>query len=209
MIKLTIPAVLLSLAASLGLTVTAQAGDILATTVSYDSTDGYDYDTTFPPTTYQNIGTFTFTIPSGFNVARITISGTFGNGDVPNTALSDYYLGFGGDEEAVEVASCDSMSANCFSGQEGPYTWTATLTPTQMADLAPALAAGSIDFGYTWDSSPPAEPTPDPLAPTCFDDEYVYAGAATLDIATPEPATVVFCFSGLAGLVAFRRLRKL
>ncbi len=53
---------------------------------------------------------------------------------------------------AVEVAACDSISANCYSGQEGPYSWSATLTQAEIAALAPALAAGSIDFGYTWDS---------------------------------------------------------
>jgi len=210
MTKLTIPAVIFSIAASLGVTVPAHAGDIIATIGSYDSIDGYDYNSSFPPAGYQPIGTFTFTNPAGGTAANITISGSFGNGDVPNTALSDYYLGFAGDEEAVQVAACDSISADCYSGQEGPYNWGATLTQAQIADLAPALSDGSIDFGYTWDSSPPAQPIPDFLSPTGFDNQYIYAGAATLDITpSPEPATVLFCFSGLAGLAAFRRFRKL
>jgi hypothetical protein len=78
------------------------------------------------------------------------------------------------------------------------------LTGAEITDLAPALAAGSIDFGYTWDASPPAEPVYFFGSPTL---QYVYAGEATLEIA-PEPATVLFCVSGLAGLAAFRRFRK-
>jgi hypothetical protein len=210
MTRQTIAAVVLCACAAIGLATPAHADDIIANTGSYDSPDGYDYSTTTPPAGYQLIGTFDFTIPAGVNAANITISGSFGNGDVPNTALSDYYLGYAGNETAVEVAACDSISANCYSGQEGPYTWTATLTQTEIAGLAPALADGSIDFTYTWDSSPPAQPISDFLSPTGYDDQYVYTGAATLDITpTPEPATVLFCFSGLAGLAAFRRFRRL
>jgi hypothetical protein len=170
----------------------------------YDSPDGYDFSSTFPPSGSTTIGTYTFAPENGLPDA-ITISGTFGNGDVPVTALSDYYLGFAGDETAVEVAACDSISADCYSGQEGPYAWTATLTQEEIADLAPGLAGGSLDFTYTWGNSPAIQ---DAFSPTGFDDQYVYAGATTLDIA-PEPATLLFCFSGLAGLAAFRRFGKL
>jgi hypothetical protein len=167
-----------------------------ATTVaSYDSPDSYDYATTFPSTASELIGTFTFTIPAGNTVGGITISGSFGNGDSPTTALSHYYLGFAGDEEAVEVAACDSISANCYSGQEGPYTWTATLTPTQIATLAPALAAGSIDFSFTWDASPPAQAIPDILSATGYDEQYVYAGTATLNLALQTAQTISFTTS--------------
>jgi len=199
---------LFSIGAVIVLTGPAQA-DIIVNTQSYDSPNGYDYSTTFPASGSTTIGTYTFTPTTG--ASAITISGTFGNGDVPNTALSDYYLGFSGDEEAVEVASCDSILANCYSGQEGPYAWSTTLTQQQIAVLAPALAAGSIDFTYTWDSAPPAQPISDIFSPTGFDDQYVYAGASTLDIATssaPEPATVLFCFGGLAGVAVLRRFRK-
>jgi len=181
--------------------------EIVATTGAYTSTNGYDFETTSPPTTYQNIGTFTFTIPTGESAANITITGSFGNGDVPNTALSDYYLGFAGDETAVEVAGCDSASANCYSGQEGPYSWSVTLTPTEIAALGPGLTAGSLDFTYTWDSGTP--PVQDFLSPTGYDDQYVYAGAATLDITpTPEPGTALLWFTGVIGLAAFWGFRK-
>jgi hypothetical protein len=187
----------------------SRAGQFVSTVPAWDSNDSYDFNSTYPPTTYQADGTFTFTIPAGLTIAGITITGSFGNGDSGTTALSDYYLGFAGNEEAVEVAACDDPTANCYSGQEGPYTWTATLTPAQIATLASAITAGSIDFGYTWDADPPAQPIADLLAPNGYDAQYVYAGAATLDInTTPEPATCLFCISGLAGLVALKRFRK-
>lgn len=177
-------------------------------TSSYDS-PGYDMVTTLPPNTPVVIGTFTFTIPAGQNVSGMTVSGTFGNGDSPTTALSDYYLGFAGDEAAVEVASCDDPLADCASNQNGPTSWSATLTPMQIADLAPALASGSIDFSYIWGSN---SPIPD-FINGGFLDQYVYAGPATLDItttpiATPEPATVLLCFAGVTGIAAFRRFRQ-
>lgn len=199
--------VALSILAVFVLTTPAHATEVIATTSSYDSPDGYDFVTTTPPSGSTTIGTFTFTIPAGESAASITISGSFGNGDSGTTALSDYYLGFAGDETAVEVAACDDPSANCYSNGNGPWTWTATLTQAEITALAPALAAGSIDFTYTWDSGAPA--IPDPLSPTSYDDQYVYAGAATLDITpTPEPGTSLLWFTGLVGLAAFWGFRK-
>jgi hypothetical protein len=160
-------------------------------------------------TTSTTIGTYLFNPLAAYQVTGITISGTFGNGDVPNTALSDYFLGItGGDETAVGVAGCDSIGDNCYSGQAGPYDWSATLTQAEITDLAPALAAGSIDFTYTWGQNAPA--ISDIFSSTGYDAQYVYAGATTLDITyTPEPATILICFSGLAGLLGLRRMRKL
>jgi len=201
MIKQTIAAVLFSLAASLGLTAAAQAGIILQSTSSYDSPLGYDYVTTFPPAGSTTIGTYAFSIPAGVSVSSVTISGTFGNGDSPTTALSDYYLGFGGNETAVKVASCDSAAADCASNNNGPTALLFTLTQPQIAALATGLSGGSLDFTYTWDTTPafaiPSVP------------QYIYAGAATIDIAySPEPATLLFCFSGMAGFVVLRRFRR-
>jgi hypothetical protein len=207
MTKQTIAAIILCAGGAIGLTTPAHAGEITATVASYDSTNSYDYSSTFPPTTYQNIGTFTFTPVDPEPILGITISGSFGNGDSPTTALSDYYLGYSGDdatEEAVPIEQCDNYLDDCASNEDGPTNWTVTLTGAEITDLAPALAAGSIDFGYTWDQIPTAQPVDFFGSPT---PQYVYAGEATLTIA-PEPATVLFCFSGLAGLVAFRRLRK-
>ena len=211
MTKQTIAAIILCAGAAIGLTAPAHAGEITATSASYDSPEGYDYNSTFPPTGYQLIGTFNFTPVSPDPTLGITISGSFGNGDSPTTALSDYYLGYSGNEEAVEIEPCDSYTADCAANENGPTNWTATLTPAEITDLAPALAAGSIDFSYTWDAMPPAEPIFD-LFTGGYDPQFVYAGAATLDVTTaptPEPATVLLCFSGLAGLATFRRFRKL
>jgi hypothetical protein len=211
MTKVKLTSAILSIGAAIIFITPVQAGEIILSTPSYDSPDGYDFVTTTPPTGSTTIGTYTFTPFTTVELASITgitISGTFGNGDSNTTALSDYYLGIpGGDETEVEVAACDDPLANCYSGQEGPYTWNTTLTPTEITELAPALEAGSIDFTYTWDSGAP--PIPDFFSLTGFDDQYVYAGATTLDImTTPEPSTVLFCLSGLAGVVLLRRFRK-
>jgi hypothetical protein len=212
MTKQAIAALFFSFAFSLGVAAPARAGDIVQTLSLpspgyYDSPNGYDFSSTFPPSGPTTIGTFTISIPAGDSVTGITISGNFGNPDGTTTALSDYYLGFSTDETAVEVASCDNISDNCYSGQEGPYTWTATLTQAEIAALAPALAAGSIDFTYTWGSSPPVQ---DFFSPTGYDDQYVYAGDPTIDVSlSPEPATILICLSGLAGLAALRRFRKI
>lgn len=208
MSKHTISAVILSTVASLGLTTQAHAQITVTLPGEYDSPIGYDYSSTFPPTTDQLIGTFSFAPVVPETTPNITISGSFGDLESPTTALSDYYLGYSGNEEAVEIEACDSYSANCASNEEGPTYWTAMLTPLEITDLAPGLAAGSLDFSYTWDAAAPAGPA----VPVDFfgspTPQYIDAGAATLQIA-PEPATVLFCFSGLAGLAAFRRFRKL
>jgi len=204
---------LLSLGVACILTTPARAGDIVLTLSVgsegyYDSPDGYDYSSpeNLPPAGATIIGTFTsLTIPAGNFITGISINGTFGNGDSDTTALSDYYLGdsLGDGETAVEVAGCDDPTNTCSSESGGTTPWSYQLTPLQIADLANGLASGSLDFTYTWDSSPPVVPTPG------FD-QYVYAGEPTIDIAyaAPEPATVLFCFSGLAGIFAVRRLRK-
>lgn len=203
--KRIIPSIIFASALTVGLASSAHA-DIIQPLASYDSPSGYDFVTTTPPSGSTTIGTYTFTIPTDVSVTGITILGAFGNSDVPNTALSDYFLGFAGNETAVEVAQCDSASANCYSGQEGPYSWSATLTAAQIATLAPAFTAGSLDFTYTWGSSPAI---PDFFSPTGYDAQYVYTGATTIDVSlSPEPATVLFCLSGMAGIVALRRFRK-
>jgi hypothetical protein len=203
MAKRTITAAILSLGAAFVLTTPAHAGpiDITLPGGSYDSPNGYDFVSTFPPAGSTTIGTFSFSIPAGALVTGITISGTFGNGDGQTTALSDYYLGYSGNETAVEVAACDSILADCYSGQNGPYSWTDTLTPANLGTLASAIAGGSLDFTYTWDNNTQ-------FAFSGFD-QYVYAGDPTLAIqVTPEPAPVLLCFGGLAGLAVLRRYRR-
>jgi hypothetical protein len=197
----TLTAAILSLGAVFALTIPAHAGPILVNLPSYDSPDGYDFVTTFPPVGSTTIGTFTFSIPASELVTGITISGSFGNGDSGTTALSDYYLGFAGDETAVEVASCDNILDDCYSAQNGPTSWSYTLTAGDVSTLSSAIAGGSLDFTYTWDDNTQ-------FAFPGFD-QYVYAGAVTLDIqTTPEPATVLMCFGGLALIAALRRFRR-
>jgi hypothetical protein len=199
----TFTAAILSLGTVFALTtIPAHAGTIVETlNPYYDSPNGYDFVTTFPPGGSTTIGTFTFSIPTGAPIASITLTGTFGNPDNATTALSDYYLGFGGNEEAVEVAACDSITADCYSNQNGPTPWSYTLTSSDLTTLASALVSGSLDFTYTWDNN----------TQFAFSgiDQYVYAGAPTLDIVyTPEPSTLLIGFAGLAGIAAFRRFRK-
>jgi hypothetical protein len=202
MAKQTLTAAILFLGVIFGLTAPARAGAIVLTLPTYyDSPNGYDFVSTFPPAGSTTIGTFTFSIPASEMVVGMTISGTFGNPDNGTTALSDFYLGYSGHETAVEVAGCDSILADCYSAQNGPTAWTYTLTAQNLSTLASAISSGSLDFTYTWDNN------------TQFSfqgyDQYVYAGAPTLNIqVTPEPATVLICFGGLAGIAALRRFRR-
>jgi hypothetical protein len=200
MTRQTITAAILFIAAAFILATPASA-DIVLNLASYDSPNGYDFVTTFPGAGSTTIGTVNFTIPAGQYVTEITISGSFGNGDSPTTALSDYYLGFSGNETAVPVANCDDPLADCASNQNGPTEWSYTFTSSDINTVASALAAGSLDFTYTWDN-PPA------FASQGFD-QYVYAGPVTIDItAVPEPVPVLLCFSAFAGIAALRRFRK-
>jgi hypothetical protein len=187
---------MLAIAAALILTNPVLADEITPTgTASYDS-PAYDFVTTFPPSGSTTIGTYTFTIPAGEDVTGITISGTFGNGDSPTTALSDYYLGYAGNETAVLLVGCDDPTADCASGGS-PTPWSVTLTQSQIDALSTGLDDGSLDFTYTWDT---------PTFAFAGVDVNVYAGATTLDITTtPEPNTILFCLSGLAGIVVLRR----
>jgi hypothetical protein len=180
----------------------APASAVVLTLPSYyDSPNGYDFVTTFPAAGSTTIGTFTFSIPASALVTGITISGSFGNSDNGTTALSDYYLGFAGHETAVEVAGCDSILANCYSNQNGPTTWSYTLTSANLSSLGSAIAGGSLDFTYTWDNN----------AQFAFPgyDQYVYAGDPTLTIqVAPEPASVTLCLCSLAGITVLRRFRR-
>jgi hypothetical protein len=106
------------------------------------------------------------------------------------------------------VAQCDSLSANCYSGQQGPYSWSFTLSGGQITALANGLANGSIDFGYTWGQGTPAISDPFFGDANGYDPQFVNAGAATLEVFSPEPATFFFGFSGLCGIIILRRFRK-
>jgi hypothetical protein len=202
MVKRTVIAAILSLGAVVAVTTPAQAGNIMVALPGYyDSPNGYDFVNTLPPAGSTTIGTFDFSIPAGTAITGITISGTFGNPDVGTTALSDYYLGFNGNETAVDVANCDSIFSDCYSGQNGPTGWSYQVTGSNLSTLASAIDSGSLDFTYTWDNNTIVQ------IPNYY--QYVYAGAATIDIETaPEPAALLMCLGGLLGIAAIRRFRR-
>jgi len=187
MLKLSIPAVIFS-TALLGLTVQAKA-DISSTI------PGSDGSFTFITPVTTTLGVFNFTIPTGWTVVGATISGTFGNTDVPGltntTALSDYFVANG----AIQVAACDSFSDPCSAGtvSGAPDPWSYTFSQSDLTTLAPYLASGSLDFSVTQNFVGAIE-----------------TGPVTLDMQiTPEPASFFFtCALCLAGIALRRRFRK-
>jgi len=216
--KQTISALILSAAFALGIAAPVRAGVItlpnsdmnsnIGNYYYYDSNDSYDFVSTFPLSTeITTVGTFTYTVPAGEVITGLTVSGTFGNGDSPDTALSEYFLGYNGNETAVQVASCQSITADCYDNPNGPTSWSDILTGSALSSVASALEAGGVDFSYTWDTNPAdeaAEAAADQL-------QFVYAGDPTITIQltqTPEPATVLICLGGLAGIAALRRFRR-
>jgi hypothetical protein len=187
MLKLTIPAIIFA-TALLGLATPARA-DISSTIGEF----GEPFTFITPATT--TLGDFTFTIANGLRVVSATISGTFGNNDVPGltnvTALSDYYVANG----TIQVAACDSFSDPCTAGtvSGAPEPWSYTFSQNDLTALAPEFAAGSLDFSVTQNFL-----------------GAVQTGPITLDMqVAPEPAsyffTSVLC---LAGIALRRRFRK-
>jgi hypothetical protein len=172
----------------LGFASRAQA-DIIATIPNYDGAASFG---PFPETI--NIGDFNFTIPAGESVVSVTVSGTFGNTDVPGTtdtsAPSDLYI----DNGLIKVAECDdslSYNAACDTGSS-PTPWSFTLPQSDLAELAPELAAGQIDFSAVQNGF-----------------FAVNTGSVALDIvATPEPNSLFLFGSAIASLSLLRRLRK-
>lgn len=175
--------ILFTAACALALSAPARA-DIISTIGEFDQ------PFVFSTPASSVLGTFTFTVPTGVTVTGATISGTFGNEDVPGTtnvtALSDYFV----DNFAIPVASCDNFSAPCAAGNPdgSPTPWSYVFTPTDLATLAPAFAAGSLDFDVTQNFL-----------------GSVQTGVVTLDIqATPEPTELFLLPAGLIGLVFWR-----
>lgn len=188
MLKTTSLSIISSLALLLGFSNFAKA-DILVSISNYDGTASFG---PFPQTI--DIGSFDFTVPAGESVIGGTISGTFGNNDVPGTtdtsAPADLFI----DGGAIEVASCDdalSYTAACDSGSS-PTPWTYTLTAGNLSTLGTELAAGSIDFSAVQNG--------------VF---TVNTGSVTLDlVVTPEPSTVLLLGSVFASFALMRLFRK-
>jgi hypothetical protein len=142
----------------------------------------YDFASTFPPNPIS-IGAFTFTIPAGDYVTGATISGTFGDQNVPVTALTDLTVLHG----TINVAGCDSVSDPCAAGAiDGSLVpWSHTFDGAELQDLAPDFAAGSLDFTAVQNSF-----------------GAVIVGTPVLDIQvapTPEPS---YTFALAGGLLA-------
>ena len=187
----------------LTLSASAQAGVIAVSptfgasnqTAPPDTTDyeGIFYDgvTTFPPSSIS-IGTFNFTIPTGEIVLGATISGTFGDVNVPVTALTDLFV----DGGTIEVGECDlnpdSSYPPCAAGTaDGSLVpWSYTFSSTDLANLGTDFSGGSIDFTAVQNSPFGA----------------VVVGDPTLDLqVSPEPASI---FTLAGGLLAFAALRR-
>jgi hypothetical protein len=201
MIKRALLTLIIATAFGLGLTSSAKA-DVIATIGPFD--EAPDFSGVYP-LAEVNLGTFSFSIPLGFVISSATISGTFGDEDVPGTteitADSDYYV----DGTAVHVASCDSpnvvtlgLSLACDGGNnpaDTPTPWSYTFTAANLSAISGNLASGSLDFNE-------------------IQNYYgaVNAGTVTLDIAgavatatTPEPGTICIVSLGLAGIALLRR----
>lgn len=202
MTKQTITTLALTIALSLSMAVGARASqltvsptfDISNQAALPDTTDYegifYDDSTSFPPPSIT-IGAFNFIIPTGQHVLGATISGTFGDVNIPNSALTDLFV-LGG---TIQVGACDlnpdtsypPCAAGTIDGSLVP--WSHTFTSAELNSLAADFSAGSIDFTAV-QNSPGA----------------VVVGAPTLDLqVTPEPAPIVTIAGGLLALAALRR----
>ena len=179
---------LLSAALVLGFVPLAGA-DTISTLPSYDGTASFG---PFPsPVT---IGSFSFSIPAGQIVYSGTLSGTFGNNDVPGTTDVSAPVALFIDGGSIEVATCDdslSYSAPCDSGFS-PTTWSYTLTKADLAALSAAFASGSLDLTAVQNGV-----------------GAVNAGSLTLDVSTtPEPNGFWLLATGIVGLVLVNRARS-
>ena len=148
----------------------------------------YDFSTSVPPGPIT-IGKFTFTIPKGDVVVGATISGTFGDQNIPVTALNDLFVMNG----TIEVGACDSTSDACAAGTiDGSLVpWSHTFGAAELSALASDFASGSLDFTAAQNSF-----------------GAVVMGTPTLDIQlvqTPEPSSLFTLAGGVLGFAAWRR----
>lgn len=135
------------------------------------------------------IGAFDFTIPTGDVITGATISGTFGDVNIPVTALADLFV----DNGNINVAGCDDFSSPCAAGTvDGSLVpWSHTFSPTELNMLAADFAGGTLDFTAVQNSF-----------------GAVVVGSPTLDIQvaqTPEPSSLFTLAVGLLAIAGWRR----
>jgi len=195
------PGILLAAVLTLGLAPQLSASVITSNIGLFD--EGPDFSGNYPLASV-NLGNFSFSIPNGATILSATISGTFGNNDVPGTtnvtADSDYYV----DGTAIEVATCDTpnivstgtASLSCDAGSQSgnPTPWTYTFTSADLSTLSSDFAAGSLDFNVIQNYYGSVETGQITLSIT--------TSSAT---STPEPGSLSLIPLGLAGIVALRR----
>jgi PEP-CTERM motif len=183
---------------ALGCATFAQADIIVAATFNAsnqaappDTTDYegqfYDFASTFPANPIT-IGMFAFTIPKGDVVTSATISGTFGDQNIPVTALIDLFVLNG----TIEVGACDSNSSPCAAGTINGLLvpWSFTFNAAELKNLASDFAGGSLDFTAVQNS---------------FGAAIVGTPSLDIQVATPEPSTVLTMAGGLLALAVWRR----
>lgn len=202
---LKLPWIALLASFAFGCTSLAQAADIIVSptfsvsnqTSAPDTTDYegnfYDYSSAFPPASIA-IGTFSFAIPTGDAVTGATISGTFGDVNVPVTALTDLFVLNG----SIAVGQCDATGGGtiyppCAAGTiDGSLVpWTYTFSAADLGNLAAAFTAGSLDFTAVQNS---------------FGSVIIGTPSLDLQVApTPEPASLFTLAGGLLAMAALRR----
>ena len=182
------PTLILASALVLGFSPRAHA-DIVATMPNYDGTPTFG-----PFSSTSSIGDFTFSVPAGDVVVEATISGTFGNSDVPGTTTTSAPTDLFVDNGAIEVATCDdglSFTAPCDTGSS-PTAWSYTFTKSDLSTLAADFASGSLDLSAVQNGA-----------------FAVNAGSLTLNISvSPEPDSFLLLGSGSIGLVGFLLSRR-
>ena len=196
MTRNTLLTCVLASALGLGLTASAKAGTVgivvaptfdpsnqaaLPDTTDYEG-NFYDLSSTFPPDPIT-IGTFAFSIPQGDLITGATISGTFGDQNIPVTALTDLFVA-----GTLEVGGCDSTSAPCASGtiNGSLVPWSFSFTTAELSDLA----GGSLVFTAVQNS---------------FGAVVVGTPTLNIQVQTPEPSSIFTLAGGLLAFAAWRR----
>lgn len=145
--------------------------------------------TTFPSAP-QNVGTFSYSIPTGETISAATVSGTWGNSNVRTSAPNRLFV------EGIEVASCDSSGSTGAGGlpcvSNYSINWSFDFAPADFVLLDDGLA----------------------LMTAIQDNLYniflsnLQLSITTTSSAVPEPSTLALIAIGLAGIGSARKRTK-